>query len=163
VACAPHGARETIEVMKPSKKRVPVSQELQGMLVKVREELTGSEPVRAVWDETLVIAAVATARLNSDFSGELLGQFVIAEHEACAVLRAPRYVIEWLSEHGVYVVIGGEKDMDPVQLVEGDVVHRVLETAVVLWYPYEETGAYHSFADALDAARRLLVAEGQGV
>jgi hypothetical protein len=114
-----------------------------------------SDAERAGLDHTVVTVAVASARLNSNRSETVIGGYVVVEHGSVAVLRAPRFVAQWLSDHGTFSVSPQLMSADPVQVLDVTLLRDVMETAAVLWNPYAINGAYSSFTDAVAAASHL--------
>lgn len=105
--------------------------------------------------EAVVLAAVSLSRLNSEDAYVIVDALAVVEQEHAAILRAPRLVAEWLRDEGTYVVLNADQSPEPVQIVEADVEHSCLETAVVLWEPFDSISVYCSFEVALSAATRL--------
>ena len=118
-------------------------------------EVLESVTERAGLDDTEVTVAVATARLNSNRSETVIGGYVVVEHGSVAVLQAPRYVAQWLSDHGTFSVSPQLMSTDPVQVLDVTPMRDVIETAAVLWNPYEENGVFNSFTETVAAAARL--------
>jgi hypothetical protein len=133
-----------------------------GMLATVRDDHLTSGMSSDTIDDAEVTVAIATGYLNSNFSDDLRARFQVVEHESTSILQTHRDVADWFIDHGVFTVIGVESYPEPVQVVHGVFPRQVLETAVVLWNPYDMESEFNSIASALAAARRLTERDGRG-
>ena len=102
-----------------------------------------------------VTIAVMLSRLNSELAYRVADKLIVVEDDSKAVLIAPRFVAQWLDEHGVYTVIGDEQMATAVQFINETCLIAVLEAAVVLWDPFDVSVPFSSFETALAAATAL--------